>query len=61
MLRARELKSEAGSRVGALPRLAGASDGADARGIDRKLGPVPQRLQGPADYFFFGTPFPFAG
>ena len=36
-----ELKREAGSGVGALPRLARASDGADASGVDSKLRPVP--------------------
>ena len=38
------------SRVGALPQLAGASDGADAGGIDGKLGPVPE-WQATANYF----------
>ena len=38
----RELKREAGSGVGALPRLARASDGADASGVDSKLRPVPK-------------------
>ena len=37
-----ELKREAGSGVGALPRLARASDGADASGVDSKLRPVPK-------------------
>ena len=37
-----ELKREAGSGVGALPRLARASDGAHASGVDGKLRPVPK-------------------
>ena len=37
-----ELKSEAGLRVSAGPRLAGASDGANTSGINSKLGPVPK-------------------
>ena len=37
-----ELKGEAGLRISAWPRLAGASDGANTSGINSKLGPVPR-------------------
>ena len=40
-----ELKREAGSGVGALPRLARASDGADASGVDSKLDPGDSSLK----------------